>query len=428
MRSIGITWYRLNRTQSAEYVRMRCFAALPIPMPLKNIIILTCCQLISATGAIIMVTLGGIIGSKLATDPTLATLPVSIMVLCVAATTIPATVLMKRIGRRRGFSLASISAAIGAVIAGIALHQQSFGMFMLAGAVFGINMAFTQQYRYAAAESVDPEYSPRAISYVLLGAIGGAIVGPELVKYGQYAVPEVQYLGTLAAMVVLYIVQSILFVSLDPLRGEGPQVSDENKRPIRSIARQPVFIVAVMGGATAYGVMTFLMTATPLSMHVHDGFALGDTAQVIRSHVLAMYIPSLFAGHLIQRFGVLRMMAIGVLGLVIACIIGLLGQSYMHYWYALVMLGIGWNFLYVGSTTMVTLTYAIEERFGAQAVNEFSVFGTSAAASLLAGTIIHLYGWHTLVLVPLPLLGITIAGLFFIRNQPLVASRQPNTA
>jgi MFS family permease len=397
-------------------------------MPLRNIIILTSCQLISATGAIIMVTLGGIIGARLASDPTLATLPVSIMVLCVAASAIPATMLMKKIGRRKGFSLASLSALVATALAGLALYLESFGLFIAAGATFGINMAFTQQYRYAAAESVDPENSPRAISYVLLGAIGGALVGPELVKYGQFAVPGIQYLGTLVVLGGLYVLQAALFLTLSPLRGEGPGVSDEPGRPLREIVTQPLFLVAILGGATAYGVMTFIMTATPLSMHIHDGFDLEQTAKVIRSHVLGMYVPSLIAGNLIQRFGVVPIMSLGGAALIGACVIGLQGQSYMHYWYALVLLGVGWNFLYVGSTTMVTLTYTLAERFRAQAVNEFSVFGTSAAGSLLAGTIIHLYGWYTLVVVPLPLLAVTIASLFFVRRNPLVARLQPNTA
>jgi MFS family permease len=404
------------------------FAVPDATMPLRNIIILTACQLISATGAIIMVTLGGIIGAKLASDPTLATLPVSIMVLCVAATAIPATILMQRIGRRRGFSLASLSALVATLLAGLALYLQSFGLFIAAGATFGINMAFTQQYRYAAAESVDPQNSPRAISYVLLGAIGGALVGPELVKYGQFAMPSVQYLGTLVMLAALYIVQSLLFLTLGPLRGEGPDTGDETPRPLGQIALQPLFLAAVLGGATAYGVMTFIMTATPLSMHIHDGFELEETASVIRSHVLGMYVPSLVAGNLIQRFGVVRIMTLGGFSLAAACMIGLQGQSYMHYWYALVLLGVGWNFLYVGSTTMVTLTYTLAERFRAQAVNEFSVFGMSAAASLLAGTVIHLYGWHTLVIVPLPLLAVTIVSLFFVRRNPLVARLQPKAA
>jgi MFS family permease len=329
--------------------------------------------------------------------------------------------LMRRIGRRRGFSLASLSAALGIGIAGSALAIQSFWLFMLAGAVFGINMAFTQQYRYAAAESVPAEHSPRAISYVLLGAIGGALVGPELVKYGQFAIPSVQYLGTLVVLAVLYVIQALLFRTLGPLRGEGPDATPHGGRPLGEIVRQPVFIVAVLGGATAYGVMTFIMTATPLSMHVHDGFALEEMAQVIRSHVLGMYVPSLFAGHLIQRFGVIRMMTIGAFGLVGACLVGLNGQSYMHYWYALVLLGVGWNFLYVGATTMVTLSYELSERFRAQAVNEFCIFGTSAAGSLLAGTIIHLYGWFTLVVVPLPMLAVAALSLFLVRRHPLVA-------
>ncbi len=397
-------------------------------MKFRNLLILTGCQLISATGAIIMVTLGGIIGSQLATDPTLATLPVSIMVLCVAATTIPATVLMRKIGRKFGFALASISAVLSSLLAGLALYQQSFFVFILAGAVFGINMAFTQQYRYAAAESVDPKYSPRAISFVLLGAIGGAIVGPEIVKFGQYAIPDVQFLGSLLAVSVLYVVQAFLFLALGPMHGEDETLIDEPQRPLREIVSQPVFIVAVLGGMTAYGVMTFIMTATPLSMHVHDGFNLEVTAQVIRSHVLGMYVPSLVSGILIERIGVTRLMAIGAFGLIAACAIGLQGQSYMHYLYALILLGVGWNFLYVGGTTLVTRTYRLSERFRAQAVNEFCVFGMSALASLLAGTIIYFYGWFTLIVVPFPLLVLILVGLYYIRKDPLVGVTRPVAA
>jgi len=398
-------------------------------MQLRNLIVLTGCQLISATGAIIMVTLGGIIGASLTSDPSFATLPVSIMVLCVAATTIPATMLMRRIGRRAGFALSSLSAVASTAIAALALSQQSFTLFIVAGAIFGINMAFTQQYRYAAAESVAPHFSARAISFVLLGSIGGAMIGPEFVKHGQFLIADVQYMGTLLLVSALYVLQAALFLLLGPMRGEGDAVITDNpQRSLRDIVSQPVFRVAVLGGAVAYGVMTFIMTATPLSMHVHDGFAIEDTAKVIRSHVLGMYVPSLVSGLLIERLGVVRMMSIGVLGLLGACIIGLQGQSYMHYWYALILLGIGWNFLYVGGTTMVTRTYKLSERFRAQAVNEFCVFGTSALASLLAGTIIHMYGWFVLVVVPLPLLACTLLGLFLVRRDPLVAPLQPRIA
>jgi hypothetical protein len=284
--------------------------------------------------------------------------------------------------------------------------------------MFGINMAFSQQYRYAAAESVAPLYVPRAISLVLVGAIGGALVGPELVKYGEHGIATVQYAGTLVAAAGLYVVQSLLFLVLGPLRGEDHETRSQAQRPLAEITRQDIFVVAVLGGTVAYGVMTFIMTATPLSMHINDGFSLEETAQIIRSHVIGMYAPSLVSGFLIERLGITRLMTIGGVGLIAACSIGLQGQTMMHYWYALVVLGIGWNFLYVGGTTMLTLTYTMAERFKAQAVNEFCVFGTSATASLLAGTIMYFHGWTTLVLAPLPFLVLILASLYYVRNSP----------
>ena len=397
-------------------------------MPLRNIIILTACQLISATGAIVMVTLGGIIGAQLTSDPKLATLPVSTMVLFGAAAAIPATMIMRRIGRKAGFSLASLSSVLAMAIAGLALQQSSFLLFILAGASFGLNMAFSLQFRYAAAESVMPGHAPRAISFVLLGAIGGAFLGPELVNYGQYAVAEIQYLGTFIALAALYLLQSLLHLALVPMRGESAATANAPQRTLATVARQPVFVVAVLGGATAYGVMTFVMTATPLSMHVHDGYALDVTAAVIKAHVLAMYVPSLVSGLMIERFGMVRIMTLGAAGLVAACLVGLQGQAYMHYWGALVLLGVGWNFLYVGGTTMITRSYRDSERFQAQGVNEFCVFGTSALASLLAGTVIHAYGWFVLVLIPLPLLAVSILGLAWVRKDPLLHPLQASTA
>jgi len=397
-------------------------------MPFRNITILLVCQLISATGAIVLVTLGGIIGAKLTTNPAFATLPVSIMVVSIAATTIPATMLMKRIGRKLGFSIASLCSVASVALAGYALNTDSFWIFIVSAGLFGINMAFTQQYRYAAAESVDSEFAPRAISFVLLGAIGGAFVGTELITYGEYFYPSVQYGGALAALAVLYLVQSTLFFLLGPMRGDESDIHPKAQRSLSEIISQPVFVVAVLGGVTAYGVMTLIMTATPLSMLINDGFSLKEASTIIRNHVLGMYVPSLFSGYLIERLGTVRMMAIGGFVLIAASAIGMQGHTYMHYWYALVLLGVGWNFLYVGGTTMLTLTYSMNERFKAQAVNEFTVFGTSATASLLAGTVIHLYGWYTLVLLPLPLLVLMLVGLFSVRSDPLVHRLAPKKA
>jgi MFS family permease len=397
-------------------------------MSIRNLVILFACQLISSTGSIVVVTLGGIIGASLADNPTFATLPVSLMVVVTALTTIPATMLMRAIGRKAGSALASVSAGAAVLLAGLALQQLSFELFILSGALFGINMAFTQQYRYAAAESVEQRYASRAISLVLVGAIGGAMLGPEIVTRFQFAFPDVRYLGALFALAGLYGLQAILFLGLGPLRGDDMASGQRPARPLGEIVRQPVFLMAVFGGTMSYGVMTFMMTATPLSMHVHDGHSLEVTANVIRSHVLGMYVPSLFSGFLIERFGTVRIMTAGALSLLAACMIGLQGQSVMHYWYALVMLGVGWNFLYVGGTTMLTYTYRMNERFKAQAVNEFCVFGTSALGSLLAGTVIHLYGWFTLVTIPLPGLALVLFGLYSIRKHDQVRGPLVNPA
>lgn len=391
-------------------------------MQKRNLVILVICQLLSASGSIVMVTLGGIIGARLSPDPAYATLPVSLMIVAVAATTIPATLLMQRIGRSRGFALGSLSAFVAVLTTMRGLSESSFSLFVAAAVLFGVNMAFTQQYRYAAAESVPARYVPRAVSLVLVGAIGGALIGPELVVRGQAPLLAIPYGGTMLALAVLYLLQAALLLGLEP-PGIGPhQAVDRADRPLLDIVRQPVFIVAVLGATAGYGLMTLIMTATPLSMHIKDGFSLEQTARVIGAHVLGMYVPSLVSGFLIERFGVTRLMLSGALLLLSTSIIGLLGQSLLHYWWALVMLGVGWNFLYVGGTTMLTYTYSLEERFRAQAVNEFLVFGTSATASLLAGTVMHLLGWTWLMLMPIPVLVAISVAILGVRRHPLLES------
>ncbi len=396
-------------------------------MQKNNLIILVICQLISATGSIVIVTLGGIIGADLTSDPAWSTLPISMMVVAIAATTIPATLLMRRLGRSRGFAIASLSAVIAVLVAAYALSEASFAMFIVAAAMFGINMAFTQQYRYAAAESVPARYTARAVSFVLVGSIGGALIGPELATRGQNWVSDVPYAGTMLALAALYLVQAVLLLRL---KSADESFHEDNVRPsrgLRQIVRQPVFLVAVLGGTVGYGLMTLVMTATPLSMHINDGYSIEQTASVIRAHVLGMYVPSLVSGFLIERLGVTRMMFFGALGLLGTSIVALQGQSVLHYWGALILLGVGWNFLYVGGTTMLTYTYSMSERFQAQAANEFLVFGTSAIASLLAGTVMHYFGWSRLMLVPIPILLIIFVALLLVRRDPLLRRSQTMT-
>lgn len=392
-------------------------------MHVRNLTILVACQLISATGSIVMVTLGGIIGSTLSTNKAFATLPLSMMVVAIAATTIPATILMHRVGRRRGFAMSSVCAATAVIVAVIALRQSSFLLFTMATMMFGINMAFTQQYRYAAAESVPPRYVARAVSFVLIGSIGGAFVGPILATRGELWIASIPYAGTMFALCALFLLQAALFLFMETTpEHTGPEELPA-QRPLREIVRQPVFIVAVLGGTVGYGLMTLIMTATPLSMHINDGYSIEQTASVIRAHVLGMYVPSLAAGFLIERAGVTRLMFVGAFGLLVTSIIGLQGHTVMHYWWALVMLGVGWNFLFVGGTTLLTYTYSIKERFRAQAINEFLVFGTAATASLLAGTVMHYFGWSTLMLIPIPILIVICIALVMVRKDPLLNRR-----
>ena len=389
-------------------------------MQARNLSILVACELISTTGSMVMVALGGIIGTALASSKGLATLPLSMMVVSVAATTVPATMLMRKVGRRKGFAIASLTAALAVLVAVLALRESSFILFVAATMMFGVNMAFTQQYRYAAAESVLPDYVPRAVSFVLIGSIGGAFLGPTLATRGQYWIASIPFAGTMFALAGLFLLQSALFLGLGAAQEHAESVQPRSGRVLGQIVRQPVFLVAVLGGTVGYGLMTLVMTATPISMHINDGFALKETMSVIRAHVLGMYVPSLAAGFLIEKIGVSRLMLVGALGLLATSIVGLQGHTFMHYWWALVLLGIGWNFLFVGGTTMLTYTYSMAERFRAQAVNEFLVFGTSATASLLAGTVMYFYGWNTLMLIPIPILIAICAALILVRKDPLL--------
>ncbi len=389
-------------------------------MQVRNLSILVVCQLISTSGSFVMVMLGGIIGSQLVTNKAFATLPLSMMVVAVAATTIPATMLMKNIGRRKGCALASVSSVVALMLAVLALQKSSFLIFILAIMIFGINMAFTQQYRYFAAESVESKYVPRAISLVLVGSIGAAFVGKEIATRGEYWIADVQFAGSLVALAVMFVVQAMLFFAMAPAKEHHSTENQPSERPLKEIVFQPVFVVAVLGATAGFGLMTLVMTATPLSMHINDGFSLEQTSSVIQAHILGMYVPSLFAGFIIERIGVTKLMFIGAIGLLTTSIIGLQGHTVLHYWWALVLLGIGWNFLYVGGTTMLTYTYSMAERFRAQAVNEFLVFGTSATASLLAGTIMYFFGWGTLMLIPIPVLITICIALIFVRKNSML--------
>ncbi len=378
---------------------------------MRNVYVLAIAQAFSAAGMMTVFLLGAIVGSELAPMPELATLPVSLTVVGLAATAIPAALLMERIGRRTAFVASSMVAALAALTVAWAIVQASFALLCAATLVLGANLAFQQQQRFAAAESVPPARVSQAVSIVMIGTLAAAAVGPQIALALRDLVPGHEYAGSFVGVAALCVAAALVLTRCDPGLPAPRSAGSGEGRPMGAVVRQPMFLVAVAAAVVSYAVMSFIMTATPISMHVHDHHSDTETAWVIQSHLLAMYGPSLFSGRLIGRIGVRAGMTAG-LALMFACVaIASAGHDLMHYWWGLVLLGVGWNLLFVAGTALLTTTYQPAERFRAQAVNEFSVFGTQALASLLAGPAIHLLGWRTLnlaTLVPLALFAVAL--------------------
>ena len=366
-------------------------------IPPRNVVVLFFGQVIFLTGTVTLVTLGGIVGSQIAPDPALATLPLSLMVVGTAAGTVPAALLMQRIGRRAAFLGAAGLGFLGAVIAGAGLGASSFAAFTAGAALVGVTLAFSAQFRFAAAESVPPDRVGWAVSIILVGSIGGAILGPEIVARSPGFNPEQPYQGAMYALAAVYVVGAAVLLGFRNVAADRAEGEALPPRPLPSVVAQPRFLVAMAAAVVGQGAMVFVMTATPLSMHVVDGYSIEDTARVVQAHVVAMYLPSLVSAPLLARLGTTRLMAVGALTMGATVAIGLAGREIMHYWWGMVLLGVGWNFLFIGGTTQLVSTYRASERFRAQAVNDFGVFGMSAVASLLAGTLLHSFGWHTVL-------------------------------
>lgn len=339
------------------------------------------------------------------------------MIVGLAVSTVPAALLMRRVGRRLGFVMAALVAMGGALAGAYAIRIDSFLLFCSAMVFIGANLAFVQQYRFAAAESVEtPSYVGRAVSFVLLGGVVAGYLGPEIAKRGREWLEYGTYAGSFVFMASLYALVALLLLFLQGVVPEE-DTTDGQERPLRRVALQPTYVVAVVAGVVGYSVMTFIMTATPISMHVIDGFSLNDSARVIQSHVIAMYLPSLFSGYVIERLGVLRVMSVGLACLSGCVFLALLGHQFVYYWTALVLLGIGWNLLFVGGTVLLTRTYRASERFKVQATNDFAIFGSQAITSLSAGAVIFRTNWEILNLLNLPVLLVMLVALLGLRRH-----------
>jgi MFS family permease len=345
---------------------------------------------------------GGIIGQSLAPSPLLATLPITALVVGLAAAAVPVALLIRRVGRRTGFVIGAAVSATGALVAAHATTAGSFAEFCGATFVMGAAGACVQQYRFAAVESVDARHSGRAVSLVLVGGIIAGALGPEIGRRGRLWFGG-EFSG---AFLLVVIVQVAAMGLLSALRipGTAATTGPHVQPPLRAFFARKPFVLAVVGAGSASAIMSFLMTATPISMHVHDAHSVDDAAFVIQSHVIAMFAPSLVTGWLVDRLGVRRMMMAGLLTLGAAIAAAASGHSTSTYWMGLVLLGLGWNLLFIGATVLLTKSLEPAERFRGQGLNDFMVFSSQALASLAAGAVLHQFGWAAMNLAAVPLL------------------------
>lgn len=385
----------------------------------RNVTVLALCQGLVNIGTSTMIAEAALVGHMLASDKTLATVPLAAQQLAVMLTTFPASLLMQRIGRRWGFSIGAGFGIAGATMATIAVFQGSFWLFCLGAALTGIHNGFALFYRFAAVDGAGEAWRAKAISYVLAGGVIAAVIGPEMAKATKDLFAPVVFAGSFAALIGVAILAFCLLQFIDiprPSEAErhGPQ------RPLAEIMRQPAFAVAALGGMVAYGGMNFIMTATPLAM-VACGHGFDSAALVIQWHVLAMFGPSFVTGHIIKRLGVLNVMTAGA-GLMAVCVaINLAGVGLVNFWGALVLLGLGWNLLFVGATTLLTETYRPSEKAKVQAVNDFLVFGTVTLASFSAGAAHHILGWESINYGVVPLLALSAMATLWLAHRRRVA-------
>jgi len=330
------------------------------------------------------------------------------------ATTIPASIYMQRVGRRQGFMTSAVFGMAGAAIATLGVFKAEFSIFCFGTILIGVFNGFGQYYRFAAAETAPEDYRSRAISYVLAGGLIAAFAGPNLAKWSRQLLPA-EFAGSYAILIGIYLLAlGISFFLRMPEPGEDAR--ETGGRPLGEIARQPAYLVAVASAMVGYGVMNFIMIATPLAMHDY-AHPFSDTAFVIQWHVFGMFVPSFFTGQLIRKFGTANIILVGVLLLGLCIGINFTGIAVIHFWSSLIFLGFGWNFMFVGATTLLTETYFLNEKAKAQALNDFIVFGTVTLTSLSSGAVQNILGWKTINMAVIPFLILIACANFWLRGK-----------
>ncbi len=386
----------------------------------RNVVLLACCQALSMSAMSMSMTVTALVGQALAGDPALSTLPLALQFTATMLTTMPASLFMRRFGRQMGFSFGVVLGVAGALLATLMIFERSFIGFCAGSILMGAFMGFSVFYRHAAADTASDAFRSKAISLVMAGGVVSALLGPELAKrsYDMFTLEGVGTVTYAGCFVVAAVLQALILVALRfvDIPRESAEQRRDTGRPLPEIVRQPRFVVAAAGAMIGYGVMSFVMTATPLAI-VGCGFAFTDSAFVIQWHAFAMFAPSFFTGSLIARFGVLRIMMIGAAALILSVGISVSGIELYQFWWGLVMLGIGWNFLFIGGTTLLGECHTSAEKAKVQGLNDFMVFSTVTVSSFSAGAIFHHFGWLAVNISVLPLIGIVIVLLFWLMRQ-----------
>lgn len=391
-------------------------------MQTKNLSLLAICQGLMLSSTSLTIASSGLVGVELASTPALATLPIGLTYGCMMLMMVPASLFMRRYGRRVGFVLGGCAGIIGGATSAVAIYYGSFLLFCIGSTVFGIASGFGQYYRFAAAEVVDESYKSRAISWVLMGGLVAAFIGPNAASITRDLISDAAFSASYALVGIfsLGIVIAQFFIRIPTLSRDESQ---GKKRTLKQILTSPTFFVAALCAMVAYGTMNLLMTATPLAMLDRD-MPFSDTVMVIQWHIVGMFAPSFFTGSFIDRFGVLKIMFTGALILLVCAAVALLGQLYSYFIFGLVILGIGWNFLYIGATTLLTEAYWPAEKGVVQGINEFLVFSITTLTAFASGYFYYRFGWETLNYVTIPMVSVTACIIILFgwsrhRNQQL---------
>ncbi|KGH29683.1 MULTISPECIES: MFS transporter [Comamonas] len=374
----------------------------------RNMGLLVAAQSLGGASPPIIISLGGLVGQQLSSNPTASTLPVSIYQLGLALSTLPAAWIMNRMGRRAAYVLGAILGVISGVVAAQGIAHSDFVTFCIGTALAGFYAACVQSYRFAATDMVsEPAQQAKAISRVMVGGLIAAIIGPQVVIWTRDALPATPFAGSFYSQAALALLALPLLMGLRLPQPQSKKAVAGDARPLGEIARTSQFVVACAAGVVSYGLMAFLMTAAPMAM-VGCGHSVGEAAMGIQWHVLAMFVPSFFTGKLIARYGKRPVTALGLLMIGAAGVLALMGLDIFHFWGSLILLGVGWNFGFIGATALLTECYRPSERAKVQALNDFLVFGTVAVASFGSGQLLHSAGWNGINIGMLPLVAVVL--------------------